>query len=99
MDDNPKEYKEKKLGKEDGGEYITDGFVFRGKRMFNKALEGLKVIMKKGVVNEVDGIKFKVLDSRHKGPELEIEIEIVENSVRGVGVLKLYGPNKRKRVL
>ena len=95
-DDNPTEYKEKKWGKDDNGEYITDGYVFRGKWLFNKALEGLKTVMKKGAENEHDGIKFKALDFRQKGPELEIDVEIVEGSVRDVGVLKLYGPNKKK---
>ena len=95
-DDTPTVYKEKKWGKEECGEYITDGFVFRGKQDFNKALEGLKEVMKKGAKNEIGGIKFKVLDARKKGAGLEIDVEMVENGNRGVGVLKLYGPNAKK---
>ena len=30
-------YKEKKWGNEEGGEYITDGYAFRGKKSFEKA--------------------------------------------------------------
>jgi hypothetical protein len=40
-------FKEKQWGKEDGNVYIIDGYTFRGKRMFNKAWEGLKIIMKR----------------------------------------------------
>ena len=52
--------------------------------------------MKKGVQSEVEGSKFKVLDTRRKGTGLEIYVEMSEKTVRGVAVLKLYGPNKAK---
>ena len=35
--DTPNEYKEKKWGKEEDGEYTTEGFSFRGKQAFHKA--------------------------------------------------------------
>ena len=57
-DEVPTEYKEKKWGKEEGGEYIIEGFSFRGKHAFGKAVEGLKKDMKKGAQNQIDGVKF-----------------------------------------
>ena len=61
---SPTEYKEKIWGKEEGGEYIIDGYTFRGKRAFGKAQEGLKEYMRKGVVRDVNEVKIKVLDAR-----------------------------------
>ena len=48
-------FKVKKWGKEEEGEYITDGYSFRGKTAFQKALEGFKNMMKKGVIEDVNG--------------------------------------------
>ena len=95
-DEDQSEYDEKKWGKEEGGKFIVDGFTFKGKRTFQKAKEGLAEQMKKGVQGEENGIKFKVLDSRQKGSGTEVDIEIVEQGARGIGLLKLYGPNKSK---
>ena len=63
-DNDPSEYKEKKLGKDNSGEYIIDGYVFRKEQRFKKAVEGLKRILKKGSMKEIEDIKFKVLDVR-----------------------------------
>ena len=90
------EYSEKIWGKDVGSEHVIDGNVFRGKRVFNKAKEGLKDVMKKAVGHEIGSIKFKALDTRIKGAGLEIDVEIIENKNRGVGILKLYGPNSKK---
>ena len=90
------EYTEKKWGKEDAGEFIVDGFTFKGKHVFKRAKDGLVELMKKGVQSEVEGNKFKVLDTRSKGNGLEIDVETSDKGVRGVAVLKLYGPNKEK---
>ena len=62
----PTEYTEKKWGKKNSGEFIIDGFTFKGKHSFKKAKEGLEVLLKKGVQGEVNGIKFKVLDTKIK---------------------------------
>ena len=35
-------YTERRWGKEEGGENVTDGFVFRGKKAFGKVLKCLK---------------------------------------------------------
>ena len=100
IDDPPVEeshsvYDEKKWGKENGKNYIVDGYVFRGKQEFNKALEGLKDIMKKGITNEIGSVKFKALDARIKGTGLEIDVEVVDNKNRGFGLLKLFGPSSK----
>ena len=90
-------YKQKVWGKNVGDEYVTDGFVFRGKKPFDKALEGLKEIMKKGVQDEICNVKFKVLDDRKNGTGIDIDVEVVDGKERGVGILKLYGPNSKKK--
>ena len=95
----PSEYKQKKWGKTMEGEYIIDGYNFKGKQSFKKAKVGLYDLMKRGIKGEVEGVEYRVLDRRTKGAEEEIEIEIVDNGSRGVAVLKLYGPNKQKEYI
>ena len=70
----PSEYKQKKWGKTMEGEYIIDGYNFKGKQVFKRAKVGLYDLVKKGIAGEVGGIKYKVLDRRTKGAEEEIEI-------------------------
>ena len=101
MDEIRPEYKEKKWGKTEDGQYIIDGFSFRGKRVFAKVVQGLRDFYKKGVEHDTDEykdiIKVKALDAREKGNGLEIDVEITEkDKKRGIAVLKLYGPNSRK---
>ena len=91
-------FKEKTWENEDEGEYKTDGYSLRGKRAFNKALEGLRKMMKKGVTAEVNGIEFKVLDTRKNGGGLDVEIELADKNSRGIAVLQLFGPNKKKEM-
>ena len=95
-DNDPSEYKEKKWGKDNSGEYIINGYVFRGEQRFKKAVDGLKRILKKGSIKEIEGIEFKVLDVRVKGNETIVEIEMDENSDRGIAVAKLFETNKKK---
>ena len=90
-------FKEKRWGKDEDGEHITDGYSFRGKTLFQKALEGFKNMMKKCVIENVNGIKVQVLDTRKAGVCLDVELEITEGDNRGIAMLKLYGPNKRKQ--
>jgi hypothetical protein len=92
----PSQYKEKKWGKTEDGEYIIDGFAFRGKQSFNKVVEEFKKFFKKGIEHDIDGTKIKALDAREKGNGLEIDIEMTGKDGRGVAILKLYGPSKRK---
>ena len=86
-------YKDKKW---ENGDNVTDGFVFRGQRMFGTVAEAVRETFVKGSHNSFNGIEFKVLDCRKKGIEWEIEIEVVEGNNKGIAMVKLYGPNKKK---
>ena len=90
-------YKLKKWGKDIDGEYIVDGYSFKGRKPFLKALEGLKGLMIKGFIGEVNDVKIQVLDSRIIGAELSIEIQCFQSNSRGNAVLKLYGPSTKKQ--
>ena len=93
QEDSPSLYREKIWGGTEGGEYIIDGYTLRGKKAFGKAREGLYEYLKKGVARDVNGIKLKALDVRKNGAGIDIEVELVENNARGIGVVKLYGPS------
>ena len=71
-----------------------DGYTFKGKRLFSKALVGLKNIMKKGQPNEINNVTFMALDTRIQGAGLEIDVEVSNNKNRGNAVLKIYGPKQ-----
>ena len=95
------EYKVSTWGKKVDGISIIDGYKFRGRQQFRRAREGLEKLLVKGYKGEVDGLKFEVLDARNKGIEIELDVQVSKNTKkgvdsRGVAVLKLYGPNKRK---
>ena len=98
MSQNSSAYKEKKWGKDVEGEYVVDGYVFRGKLRFKKALEGLKGIVKKGRNGEYRGVKYTVLDERKKGAgiEADVEVDTQKPGERGTAVLELMGPNNKK---
>ena len=97
MSDISSIFTENKWGKHEDGVYITDGYTFKGKRPLQKVIKELKDLVKKGHKSEVNGVEFKVLDTRIKGSGHEIEIEIVEKNSRGNAVLKLYEPNGKKK--
>ena len=59
-----------------------DGYTFKGKRQFSKALLGLKSLMKKGQQNEINNVKFKALDRKIQGAGLEIDVEINNNKIK-----------------
>ena len=91
-------YKEETWGKDEDGEYVTDGYKYFGKTAFKKALDGLKDSMKKGTIGEKNGIKYQVLDKRPSGTGIDIEIQVTaNNNNRGNAMLKLYGPSKKKQ--
>ena len=94
------EFKVSTWGKKVDGEFIVDGYKFRGRQPFRRAKEGLEKLMVRGSQGEVEGLIYKVLDDRNKGVEKEVDVEVHENTKkgvdsRGVAVLKQYGPNKR----
>ena len=66
---NTNAFKEKKWGKQEDGEYIIDGFPFRGRRVFQKVIEGFKELMKKGLKSEINVIEFQVLIQGHREPD------------------------------
>ena len=80
-----KEYTENIWTNNDGK---IDGYTFKGKRQFSKALLGLKSIMIKGQANEIDNVKFTALDTRIQGVGLEIDVQIINNRKSGIAVLK-----------
>ena len=59
-------FTEKRWGHEEEGCEVSDGFSFRGKKMFEKAIVGLKDTFTKGFQSKVDGLEFKILDRRKK---------------------------------
>ena len=89
-------YKVKKWGINEGSEHITTGYSLRGRCSFKKAVGGLKESLVKGDVNDIDGIKFRVLDTRKNGVALDIEIEMIAKGDKGIALVKLYGPYERK---
>ena len=97
-DDIIDQYKETKWGKSEEGEYIVDGYTFKGKRSLNGVLKGLKKILKKGVENEIGKTKFKALDVRQNGTALEVAVEAIDDDRRGIAIVKLYGPSKKKKM-
>ena len=86
-----KEYSEKIWTNNEGK---IDGYVFKGKRSFSKALIGLKDTFQKGQVQEIGKVKYKALDRRLQGEGLVIDVEIDSNRNRGIAVLKIYGPKE-----
>ena len=93
VSENPTGYKEKKWSKD--GEFFS-GYSFRGGRLFNKVVVGIKDLFIKGKENELGNLKFKALDVKQKGAGTEIDVELMKNGNRGVAIVKLYGPNAKK---
>ena len=91
------EFREETWGKSVEGEYVTDGYKFRGKQPFKKAKEDLEKLLVRGAQFKVGNIEVIILDARNKGIEVEVDIQISEkDKERGNAFVKLYGPNKRK---
>ena len=91
-ENNQPEYKEKIWTRDDG---TIDGYTFRGKKTFAKALAGVRGIMaKKGVSHEIDIVKYKPMDSKEQAGGLEIDVEITFKNQRGIAILKIYGPKE-----
>ena len=73
------------------------GFTFKGKsKMLTYAVEKAKATLKKGIENEANGKKFKILDQRKTGGATQITIEISDNEGRGNAIIDFWGPNKKK---
>ena len=90
-------YRIKTWGKEMDGEFVVDGYSYKGRKPFLKVLEGFKSMMVKGFKGDINGIKMEVLDSRIVGAELAIDIACTKNKNRGIAVMKIYGPSTKKQ--
>ena len=88
------EYSENIWTKDDGR---IDGYSFKGKRIFGKALMGLRGVMKRGVTNEIEGVKYIALDNKLQGAGYEIDVQITDKNQRGVAILKIYGPKENEK--
>ena len=83
-DDIDDEFKISTWGKKVDGVFIIDGYKFRGREPFKRAKEGLQNMMIRGSQGEVGGLEYKVLDTRDKGVEREIDVQVSENAKKGV---------------
>ena len=73
------------------------GYSYKGKKkLFIKAVESLKIVMKKGNQKVIDDVTFKILDSRKKSNEIEYDIEVCKDNERGVAAMKIFGPKEKK---
>ena len=74
------------------------GFSYKSKKKaFGKALDNLKLMLKKGTRKDLNKIQITVLDCRkEKSKTSEVDIEIVKSNERGIATLKFYGPNAKK---
>ena len=78
-------------------EEVPTGYTFKSKKkIFVKAVDSIKIKLKKGVEFVIDDLKIKILDCRNGPNGAEIDIEIVDKKDRGQAVLKIFGPNSRK---
>ena len=78
-------------------EDIPTGFTFKSKKkIFVKAVDNIKITLKKGVQFEIDDLIIEILDRRNGQNGVEIDIEIIDKKDRGQAVLKVFGPNSRK---
>ena len=85
QEDSPKEYDEHSWPEED-----PTGFTYKGKRkIFTKAVEKIKIAMKKGKQKLVHNVNFFVLDSRKVPHGTEVDVEISKENDRGQAVLKI----------
>ena len=73
------------------------GFSFKGKnKQFQRIVESLKVLLKKGSEKILGDVSFKVLDAKKIANGTEYEVEIRKNKTKGVAITKIFGPNQRK---
>ena len=73
------------------------GFRFKGKSFFSKATENIKIKLKKGKQKTINNIGVRVLDSRKIPHGTEMDVEAEKGGERGFGVVKIFGPNSKKK--
>ena len=60
--------------------------------MLKYAINGLKEILQREVTKTLDDTHIRVLDRRKSGVALDIEVEMIFKSERGIAMIKLHGP-------
>lgn len=95
-DEKVSEYEENSWSNEPEDEPI--GFSFKSKkRLFTKAFDNIKTHFKKGRKQNINSVGFKVLNSRNIPHGKEIEMEITKENEKGIALLKMFGPNRKKQ--
>ena len=85
-------YEENHWPKED-----PSGFSFKGKnKQFQRIVENLKVLLKKGSEKIIGDVSFKILDAKKIPSGTEYEVEVQKNKSKGVAITKIFCPNQRK---
>ena len=75
-------------------EEIKTGYSYKGKKpYFLKAVDNVKLLLRKGVQKQIASVAFKVLDCRKAKHSAEYDVEITKATDRGVAFLRIYGPN------
>ena len=66
------------------------GFSYKGKkRVFIKAVENVKILMKKGTHKLIDDkVTMRVMDSRNIPHGTEMDVEVTKDKERGFAILK-----------
>ena len=71
------------------------GYKIKGKFLFGKAVEMLKLRLKKSKISKkIEDHKFVVTDVRKNKHGSEVDIE-VEDKEKGGACVKIFGPNKK----
>ena len=68
------------------------GYSLRGGQMLKHAVIGIKETLQRGVNKTLEDTNVLVLDTRKNGVALDIEVQVMLKSERGVAMIKLYGP-------
>ena len=90
---SPLYYFEKKWYKSNNGKEDTvTGYSLRGGQMLKHAVIGIKETLQRGVNKTFEDTNVLVLDTRKNGVALDIEVQVMLKSERGVAMIKLYGP-------
>ena len=78
-------------------EDVPTGYTFKSKKqIFAKAVDNIKIKLKKGVKFEIDNLEIEILDQRKGQNGAELDVEMIDKKDRGQAVLKIFGPNYRK---
>ena len=89
-------YTEKVWFKNDGSNSIITGYTLRGRQKLKSSVEGFKETLKKGFSSSIDGIDYRILDTRKCGVAYEIEVQMKDKNEKGIAMVKLYGPYDQK---